>query len=469
MCTTLRQHLLANPSDDLPAQLNSFVLHVIEDYQRVKSEKNDLERNLQAEKRCHQNDVNEFQQVALTWSTLDATKPADIADSRFNVSTGNGDGQILERKQSSNGKLLALLPRIDTGYMRKRPSNVHSQRIEGSSTGESDDKCLRGMLTKPGPSHHESRQRSSQLSWHGSAMAASKSNFDFRPHSASLSDTTPENLSLSSTESESFSDDEDHTALTSIALAANEYSNKGRLLSQQFEYRNDYHLDSPSFKKSAIRCSSNGLQPDGNSKTVATTSSDLAPAIPTATATMKFAGQRRLTKKAHIQPSLLTAEEIRRRRQHRGFSFIPGDDFGLPVRPTSPGAQSKGTHSRISTPLTAVRDESNDWKASNESLGSPWMAEAAPDLDSSPQLTKPVISLAEREQNSRLIKREGSSKSVLTAIKESSSRSSSLSHKGSMGSIGSKGGSLAIQKTTGDNAFAIAAAARAARNRQTQS
>ena len=469
MCTTLRQHLLANPSDDLPAQYNSFVLHVIEDYQRVKSEKNDLERNLQVEQRCHQNDVNEFHQVALTWSTPDATKPAKVVDSRFDVPTGHSDGQILERKQNSNGKLLALLPRIDTGYIRKRPSNVHSQRIKGSSTGESDNECLRDMLIKPAPSQHESHQRSSQLSWHGSAMAASKSNFDSRPHSASLSDTTPNTFSIQSTESESSSDDEDHVALTSIALAANEYSNKGRLLSQQFEYRNDHHPDNSSSKESAIRSSSNGFRMDGDPKTVATTSSDLAHTIPTATAMMKLVGQKRLTKKPHIQPSLLTAEEIRRRRQHRGFSFIPGDDFGLPVRPASPSAQSKGTHSRVSTPLTAVRDESNEWKASNDSMGSPWMMEIAPDLDSHPQLTKPVISLAEREQSSRVFKREGSSKSVLTAIKESSSRSSSLSHKGSMGSIGSKGGSLATQRTTGDNPFAIAAAARAARNRQTQS
>ncbi|KAL2048447.1 hypothetical protein N7G274_000359 [Stereocaulon virgatum] len=446
MCTTLRRHLLANPSDDLPAQYNSFVLHVIEDYQRVKSEKNDLGRNLQVEQQCHQNDVNEFQQV-VTWSKPDATKVAINADSRFNASTGHGDGQILESKQNPNGKPLALLPRVDTGYIRKRLGNV---RIEGSSTALN---------------HHASHQRSSQFSCHGSATAASESNFDSRPHSGPLSDTTPQDFSPSNTESESSSDDEGHIALTSIALAANEYSNKGRLLSQQFEYRDDYHPDNPSSKKSAVPSSSNGFQPDRSSKPAATTSSDMAPTKPTATATMKLTGPRRLTKKAYVQTGLLTAEETRRRRQHRGFSFIPGDDFGLLMRPTSPGAESQGTHSRTSTPLTPVRDESHDWKASDDSWGGPWMAEFAPDLDSYPQLTKPVISLTEREQKSRVFKREGSSKSVLTAIKESSSRSSSLSHKDSMGNSNSKGGSLATQKTTGENSFAIAAAARATRNR----
>ena len=116
---SLRQHVLANPSEDLPAQYNSFVLHAIEAYQRLKSEKKDLERKLQAEEQCHRADVDEFYQAALTWSTADGPRPPANANSRFLVPIDHGDGQNSEKKRNSAGKLLALLPRIDTGYSRK--------------------------------------------------------------------------------------------------------------------------------------------------------------------------------------------------------------------------------------------------------------------------------------------------------------------------------------------------------------
>ena len=183
-------------------------------------------------------------------------------------------------------------------------------------------------------------------------------------------------------------------ALTSIAIAANDYSNKGRLLSQQFECRNDYQPEDIPSKASAIRSNSGGLQSDGRPEATADSPSDLASTTSTATTAKESSGPRCLMKKAHIQPSLLTAEAIRKRHQHRGFSFMPGDDFGLPVPPTRPDTQPKESHSRASTPQTATRDGSSERKASNDSFGSKWTANIAPVSGPYPQLPNSVVSLA---------------------------------------------------------------------------
>ena len=181
MCDSLRQHVLANLSD-LPVHYNSFVLHVIEDYQRLKTEKKDLERKLQGEERCHHADCDESHQAALTWPTVDGPRPPADANSRFIVPIDHGDGQNSEKKRNFAGKLLSLLSRIDTGYSRKWSRNVQSQTIEGSSTCESNYEYLGIMLTKLAPGHHESQRPSSQLSWHNGVVAASQLNDHSRPH-----------------------------------------------------------------------------------------------------------------------------------------------------------------------------------------------------------------------------------------------------------------------------------------------
>ena len=178
-----------------------------------------------------------------------------------------------------------------------------------------------------------------------------------------------------------------------MPCAANDYSNKGRLLSQQFEYRNNYQPEDIPSKASAIRSSSSGLQSDGRPEATADSPSDLACTTSTATIAKESSGPRCLMKKAHIQPSFLTAEAIRKHRQHRSFSFMPGDDFGLPMPPTRPDSQPKESHSRASTPQTAARDGSSERKASNDSFGSQWTVNIAPVLGPYPQLTKSVVSL----------------------------------------------------------------------------
>jgi len=74
------------------------------------SGKNDLEK-LASGERCHQNDVNEFQQVAFNLVNVDATKPADIADSLQRLNR-YGDGQILEGEAKFEWKAAGSLPEL---------------------------------------------------------------------------------------------------------------------------------------------------------------------------------------------------------------------------------------------------------------------------------------------------------------------------------------------------------------------
>ena len=307
---------------------------------------------------------------------------------------------------------------------------------------------------------------SSQPSWTGAIKAAFGPNDKSRSHSNSTSGTVPKNLSPSSTESDSSSDDEDHRALTSIALAASDYSNKGRLLSQQFEYRKDPEEGVP-LENSDSRSSSNGLSRNRCPSTAGNSPVSLASAGSAATAIKEPMRSRCTAKEAKFEPGVQTVEALRKRRQHRGFSFMPGDDSGLPRTSNCPVTDPEESRDSSLTPPADIKEKASQRKPSEDSLGSQWTTNIDPVSNPYPMLTNSVVALAEGQQKPAPPQREGSSKSVLTAIKESSrSRSSSLSHKDSIGSIGSKGSSSVTRKTSADNSFAIAAA-RAARNRQT--
>ena len=134
MCETLRQHVLANPSSNLPAQYNSFVLHVIEAYESLKSEKMDLETKFQAEEQCHKADVREFHLAALIWSSADGIRAPIKSEPHPIIPT---DGEHLDQARSSGGNLLSLLPRIDTGHSKMWQRNLQSKALDGGFTGES--------------------------------------------------------------------------------------------------------------------------------------------------------------------------------------------------------------------------------------------------------------------------------------------------------------------------------------------
>ena len=139
MCTTLQQHVLNNPSTDLPAQYNSFVLHILESYYRLKDEKKELDRKLQAEEERRQTDAHEFNLMIQSLLTTGEPSIAMIAERRFPDPTGEMLASSSEKTRKSSSKLDSLLSKFDTGYSRKSKrcdKSPDTQGSQGESMGE---------------------------------------------------------------------------------------------------------------------------------------------------------------------------------------------------------------------------------------------------------------------------------------------------------------------------------------------
>ena len=139
MCTTLQQHVLNNPSTDLPAQYNSFVLHILECYYRLKDDKKELERKLQAEEQRHQTDAREFDLMIQSLLTAEEPSIAMTAELRHPDPTGDMLASSSEKTRKSNSKLDSLLSKFDTGYSRKPKrcdKGLGTQGSRGDSMGK---------------------------------------------------------------------------------------------------------------------------------------------------------------------------------------------------------------------------------------------------------------------------------------------------------------------------------------------
>ena len=135
MCTTLQQHVLNNPSTDLPAQYNSFVLHILEAYYRLKDEKKELGRKLREEKERRQTDAYKFNLMIQSLSMT--TEPlAMTPERRFPDPTGDMLASSSEKTRKPSSKLDSLLSKNDTGYSRK-PKRCDKSLGTGGSHGES--------------------------------------------------------------------------------------------------------------------------------------------------------------------------------------------------------------------------------------------------------------------------------------------------------------------------------------------
>ena len=259
---------------------------------------------------------------------------------------------------------------------------------------------------------------------------------------------------MSSTEDDSNSDDHYPVALTSIAVAAADYSNKGRFHKQQFEYRNDWRSNIALSEPSDNQCNSNGAQKAEGSSLMAImppASRSITTGLPGSNEASRL---RQLRKEPLKDPGHLLDEMGLKRIHRREFSFLPGDD-SRNGHSKSLVSRPKPSPDRASTRLA----DRKEGKSEQDIL-----AKARP----CPQLAMAVVLLNEGEKTGKLLHREGSGKSVLTAIKEGSSRSSSCSYQDSLGSNDGNFTLTGTRKGLGDNNFAVAAA-RAARKRQTDS
>lgn len=67
MCNTLRSRVLRYPVDDVPAQYNNFVLHLLEEYQHLIDEKKSLQEALDAEIEDHEADTSKYHSMNAAW------------------------------------------------------------------------------------------------------------------------------------------------------------------------------------------------------------------------------------------------------------------------------------------------------------------------------------------------------------------------------------------------------------------
>lgn len=76
ICTTLTQQVLAYPSTDLPAQYNTFLLHLIEAYHQSKVDVQDLQVKLDEQTKCEKTKVNRSHGETSSW-LREKTEKAD--------------------------------------------------------------------------------------------------------------------------------------------------------------------------------------------------------------------------------------------------------------------------------------------------------------------------------------------------------------------------------------------------------
>ena len=309
---------------------------------------------------------------------------------------------------------------------------------------------------------------SSRRSGNDPAVVAPDPNHHITPPSPPPPTTRVKSLNVSSTEGDSTSDEDYPVAFTSIASAAADFSNKGRFHTQQFEYRNDRQSNAALSEPSDNQRNFAGAHKDEGSSPITTMPPESTSVTNRFPDINKASGLRQL-RIGPVEDADHSLDEMGHRRVHRReFSFLPGDDSRsgqsrslvikpehFPDRASTRLVDSKTERSEQDTSVKATSDIGN-------AIG------IASSSGSYSQLGKIITPLAEEEKTGKLPHREGSGKSVLTAIREGLSRSSSYSHQGSFSSDDGNVSLTGGQKGPRDKNFAVAAA-RAAKKRQAES
>lgn len=309
---------------------------------------------------------------------------------------------------------------------------------------------------------------SSRPSVNDPAVVAPDPTHNTTPPSPPPPTTRLESLNVSSTEGDSTSDEEYPVAFASIATAAVDYSNKGRFHTQEFEYRNDRQSNVALSEPSDTQSNSAGAhKDDGPSPTTA-----IPPESTSVTNRFPYSHQASGLEQLRTEPvedSDHLLDEMRPKRVHRReFSFLPGDDAksghskSLVIKPghfpDRASTRLVDNKEKISEQGISVKPTSDIPKAIGITSGS------GPNL----RLGKTIVPLAEEESTGKVLHREGSGKSVLTAIREGLSRNSSYSHQDSFSSDDGNVSLTGAGNGPKDKNFAVAAA-RAAKKRQAES
>ena len=110
ICTTITQKLLANPSADLPAQYNTFLLHLIEAYHQSKAEVQNLQTNMVEKNGCSQSNVGNM---------YAETRPRPLEE------------EIATKPQKQN--LTVQTPKSSVEYVKVGQKHKQADKIRGKS------------------------------------------------------------------------------------------------------------------------------------------------------------------------------------------------------------------------------------------------------------------------------------------------------------------------------------------------
>lgn len=140
----------------------------------------------------------------------------------------------------------------------------------------------------------------------------------------------------------------------------------------------------------------------------------------------------------------------------RGFSFAPGDDSTDPSASKVPSNKNTGSQASTVATQVAVKKSTKKSEGSHQSLGITSNSGSATGLRPYRQILDSPLFVSHSDESPTSGERYGSSKSVLTAFKGGSSHSIS--------SIAGSDNGTETGKQQRSSSFAIAAAARAAKN-----
>lgn len=155
MCSTLQQHLLTKPCDDLPASCNGPLLHLLEAFRQCKADKEDLERKLATEIECHQADLDELHRVVIS-SSMEKSDRLPDEDSRVSSSAANQEGP--KSSEGPSGKPIGVISPL---VIKDAPFQSKESKVERKPAGATKASYM-NMLIKYGD---QTRERILFITW----------------------------------------------------------------------------------------------------------------------------------------------------------------------------------------------------------------------------------------------------------------------------------------------------------------
>ncbi|MCJ1400443.1 hypothetical protein MMC11_003648 [Xylographa trunciseda] len=216
MCNTLRGRVLKFPSKDLPAQYNSFVLHLVEGYQHLLVERNALQPALDTQIAQKQEDPGRYPDTSTHWvrgrkslepllSSEDPFSPKErsgneengtvkklkgnVSSRSWQISPSRGMARLSQRLlnisintdlHNSTSALGAGLPRSPLNTEHS-PSSLHRTQTRNSHrTSESDRSSMIGDLLPDEQEDEQNapRNKNTQIAFHLASWLAHRTGSD---------------------------------------------------------------------------------------------------------------------------------------------------------------------------------------------------------------------------------------------------------------------------------------------------